>query len=187
LFLFLGLLVLSSCGTGLHLYSRDEFLQKVNLIENSGFEIVDNLGSELPDGWILLDDYPNQILIDSQVAHSGEKSLKIKKPAESINLTSDSFGVDPTCSYYCRCFIKSNAMSDEPVVLYFVTFDKGSKRINRFAQRIYPTSEWQMVEINTDSIDFNSSFGRIVLSIPQKPDLNIWVDDVESYTICESR
>ncbi len=186
-FIILIAFLLSSCGTRIHLYTRDEFLQKVNLIENSGFEVVDNLGSELPEGWIVLDDYRNKVIIDNQVAHSGEKSLKIKKPDVSINLTSDSFNVNPMCSYYSRCFIRANQATDKPVIFYFITFDEVSKRINRFAKRIYPTKEWTMVEIITDSVDQNSVFGRIVLSIPQESDLNIWVDDVESYTICENK
>jgi len=185
-FFILLIFTLCNCGTRIHLYTRDEFLQKVNLIENSGFEVVNNLGSELPEGWIVLDNYQNKVLIDDQVAHSGEKSLKIKKPDASINLTSDSFKVDPTCSYYSRCFIRANKTIDKPVVLYFITFDNGSKRINRFAKRVYPTSEWTMVEITTDTVDLGSAFGRVVLSIPQDSDINIWVDDFESYTICES-
>ncbi len=186
-FIFLIAVLLSSCGTRIHLYTRDEFLQKVNLIENSGFEVVDNLGSELPEGWIVLDDCRNKVLIDNQVAHSGEKSLKIKKPEACINLTSDSFSIDPTCSYYSRCFIRANQATNKPVIFYFITFDEGSKRINRFAKRVYPTQEWTMVEITTDSVDLHSAFGRIVLSIPQESDINIWVDDVESYTICDNK
>lgn len=182
----LAALMLTACGTRIHLYSRNEFLEKVNLIENSGFEVLDRFGSELPEGWILLDNSPDQVIIDSQIAHSGSKSLKIKKPLTSIQLTSDSFNVDPTCSYYCRCFLKANKNTKEPVTFYFITFDHDSKRINRFSQRVFPTQEWSMVEINTDSLDLNSAFGRIVLSIPDDSDINIWVDDVESYTICNT-
>ena len=185
-FFILIIFLLSSCGTMIHLYTRDEFLQKVNLIENSGFEVVDNLGSELPEGWIVLDNYQNKILVDNQVAHSGQQSLKIKKPEASINLTSDSFKVDPTCSYYSRCFIRANKAIDKPVILYFITFNEGSKRINRFSKRVYPTQEWGMVEITTDSVDLGSAFGRVVLSIPQGSDIDIWVDDFESYTICDT-
>jgi len=185
-FFILIILLLSSCGTMIHLYTRDEFLQKVNLIENSGFEVVDNLGSELPEGWIVLDNYQNKVLVDNQVSHSGQQSLKIKEPDSSINLTSDSFKVDATCSYYSRCFIRANKALDKPVILYFITFNEGSKRINRFAKRVYPTEEWTMVEITTDSVDLGSAFGRVVLSIPQGSDIDIWVDDFESYTICET-
>lgn len=179
--------IIAGCGTRIQLYSRDDFLQKVNLIENSGFEILDQFGSELPAGWVLLDSQPNQVLIDNQIAHSGSKSLKFKRPEIPFQLTSDSFRVDPTCSYYCRCFIKANKKTDDPVVFYFITFDQGSKRINRFAKRVYPSQDWTMVEINTDNIDLNSAFGRIVLAIPQDTDINLWVDDVEGYTICENK
>jgi hypothetical protein len=184
LFWVLIVFALCSCGTRIHLYTRDDFLQKVNLIENSGFEIIDELGSELPNGWVLIDHHPNQVLIDSQVSHSGERSLKIKKPLASINLTSDSFKVDPTCSYYSRCYIRANKNTQKPVVLFFITFDEGSKRINRFAKRVYPSQDWTLVEITTDNLDLNSAFGRVVLSIPQESDLDFWIDDVESYTIC---
>jgi hypothetical protein len=185
IFLLIALL-LTNCGTRIHLYNRDEFLQQVNLIENSGFEVIDSFGSELPEGWFLLETGLNQVLIDNQVAHSGSRSLKIKKPEADIQLTSDSFSVDPTCSYYSRCFIKANKIPKDPVVLYFFTFDNNSRRINRFAQRVYPNESWTLVEITTDVIDQGSAFGRIVLSIPQDSDISIWVDDVESYTICNN-
>lgn len=186
IFFILIFLLLCSCGTMIHLYTRDEFLQKVNLIENSGFEVVNNLGSELPEGWIVLDNYQNKVLVDNQVSHSGQQSLKIKEPDSSINLTSDSFKVDPTCSYYSRCFIRANKTLDKPVILYFITFNEGSKRINRFAKRVYPTEEWTMVEITTDSVDLGSAFGRVVLSVPPGSDIDLWVDDFESYTICDT-
>lgn len=179
--------LISSCGTRIQLYSRDEFLQQVNLIENSGFEMLDDLGSELPEGWILLNNDSRQVLIDSQVAHTGNKSLKIKKPDADLQLTSDSFSVDPTCSYYCRCFIRSDKTTDEPVILYFFTFDQSSKRINRFAKRVYPSLEWNMVEITANDLAAGSAFGRIVLSIPQDSAINIWIDDVESYNICSNK
>ena len=184
--LVLGLLILmSGCGTRIYLFSRDEFLEKVNLIENSGFEVMGNTGSELPDGWIVLDDSRNKIFVDNQVAHSGEKSLKIKTPEQKFNLTSDSFKIDPLCSYYCRSFIRANKPSKDPVIFYFFTFDKGSRQVNRFSKRVYLTEEWTEVEITTDNMDMDSVFGRIVLSIPNATDIDIWVDDVESYTICE--
>lgn len=179
-------LLITACGTRIHLYSRNDFLEKVNLIENSGFEIVNNMGSELPDGWIVLDNSNNNIFIDDQIAHSGSKSLKIKKPQSQINLTSDSFLVDPACSYYCRCFIKANQSSKEPVIFYFFTFDSGSKQVNRFSKRVYPTNDWTEVEITTDNMNMNSAFGRIVLSIPKESNINLWVDDMESYTICNT-
>jgi hypothetical protein len=185
--LFSLIILLSGCGTHIYLFTREEFLDKVNLMENSGFEVVNNAGSELPEGWIVLDDYRNKILVDSQIAHSGEKSLKIKMPGEKINLTSDSFNVNPSCSYYCRCFIRANKTSNDPVVFYFFTFDQDSHQVNRFSQRVYPSEEWTAVEITTDNMNMNSAFGRIVLSIPSKADLDIWIDDVESYTICENK
>ncbi|MCF7919089.1 MAG: hypothetical protein K9N06_04155 [Candidatus Cloacimonetes bacterium] len=188
LVLLLALLfLLSGCGTHIYLFTRDEYLERVNLIENSGFEVVDNMGSELPAGWIILDDCRNKIFLDDQISHSGEKSLKIKKPEQQFKLTSDSFNVDPTCSYYCRCFIKANKTCKDPVVFYFFTFDRDSHQVNRFSKRIYPTDEWTEVEITTDNMNMNSVFGRIVLSIPSEADINIWVDDVESYTICENK
>lgn len=186
LFLFLIFIIISGCGTRIHLYSRSEFLERVNLIENSGFEIAPNMGTELPEGWIVLNDYDNNIFIDDQIAHSGRKSLKIKKPNSKINLTSDSFNVDPSCSYYCRCFIKANKPGKDPVVLYFFTFDSGSNQVNRFSKRVYPSENWTEVEITTDEMNMNSAFGRVVLSIPQGSDINLWVDDMESYTICNT-
>lgn len=183
--LLLFLIFLSACSTRIHLYSRQEFLERVNLIENSGFEITDDLGSEMPNGWLVLDNYQNMIFVDENISHTGNNSLKIKKPLQDINLTSDSFQVDPTCSYYCRCFIKATKRSKDPVVFYFFTFNQDSKQVNRFSKRIYPSPEWQEVDITTSRMNEDSAFGRIVLSIPQEADINIWIDDVESYTICD--
>lgn len=178
-------LFIAGCGTRIHLYSREEFLNKVNLIENSGFENADSQNDGLPEGWIVLNNYSSKVVIDNSISHSGEKSLKINKPDPNLKLTSDSFEVDPSCSYYCHCFIKTNSACTEPVMFYFFTFDNGSKQVNRYSKKVYPTSEWTEVEITTDNMHENAMFGRIVLTIPKESDINLWVDDMESFTICD--
>ena len=177
-------LILSSCFVGTVMdFSEKDINGKENEVYNASFENGEYDPDEMPDGWSLLDDKSNYILWDNKISRTGLKSLKIQHPKSKINLISDAFPIDADYVYYSRFFVKTNYDSNQLITIRFLAFDAYGNRVSKFSENDLPKQDWTQIDITSGFLKSTARFGRIIISIPKKPDKIYWLDDIESYAV----
>jgi hypothetical protein len=68
-------------------------------------------------------------------------------------------------------------------VIRFLAFNAKGKRVNKFSNKGYPKEDWTQIDLTSGFLNSTARFGRIIISIPKKPDKIFWIDDVESYNV----
>jgi len=154
---------------------------KENIVPNSSFEVGTN---QMPEGWVVLNEAENNIVWDEGDAKEGSKCMKIDSKKSGANLISDEFVIDPHSVYYSRCYVKAQKLSDKPVTIHFIAFNKNGKKVNDYKKKVKLVSDWTLVELTTGFFDGSATYARIAVSIPADKDNNsYWVDDIESYNV----
>ena len=178
------LVFLSSCFFGTVMdFSEKDINGKENEVYNASFENGEYDPDEMPDGWSLLEDKSDNILWDNEISRTGLKSLKIQHPKNKINLISDAFSIDADYVYYSRFFVKTNYDSNQLITIRFLAFDANGNRVSKFSENELPKQDWTQIDITSGFLKSTARFGRIIVSIPKKPDKIYWLDDIESYAV----
>ncbi len=183
-FVFIGLLVLAGCFSGFVMnFSEKDIKNEKNVLVNPSFENGFYSYNEIPEGWMVMDKPNGTIFWDKDVHNSGEKSLKIENPRKTIRLISDSFVINPGAVYYIRAFVKSDRITSKQITLQFIVFDKEGKKVNVFGKKFFIEDKWTKLSLTAGFFKSSAKFARIIISIPRKPDVTFWIDDVEVYNI----
>lgn len=182
--LLILLVIISSCFFGSIMnFSEKDIVGKENVVFNPSFENGEFEANSMPEDWMVLNKPENQIFWDDNYRHSGGKSLKIQYPKSKINIISDAFPIDAEAVYYSRCFVKSSYQSNHPVTIRFLAFNSKGKRVNKFSSKGYPGEDWTQIDLTSGFLKSTARFGRIIISIPKKPDKIFWLDDIDSYNV----
>ena len=176
--------LLSGCAfSTISRFSAEDAEGKENIVSNSSFDMVDE-GSNMPQGWVVLNEQENNIIWDDESHDDEGKCLKVENTNDTANLVSDGFNIDPQSVYYSRCYIKSNKISKDPVIMHFIAFDRNGKKVNDYKKEVAVEEDWTLVELTTGFFDNSATLARIAVSIPEgSDDTSYWVDDIESYNV----
>ena len=164
-------------------FSEKDIKNEKNVLVNPSFENGFYSYNEIPEGWMVMDKPNGTIFWDKDVHNSGEKSLKIENPRKTIRLISDSFVINPEAVYYIRAFVKSDRLTSKQITLQFIVFDKEGKKVNVFGKKFFIEDKWTKLSLTAGFFKSSAKFARIIISIPRKPDVTFWIDDVEVYNI----
>ncbi|MCF7857921.1 MAG: hypothetical protein K9N07_01150 [Candidatus Cloacimonetes bacterium] len=176
--------ILSSCFWGSVMnFSEKDIKDKENVVYNSGFENDEFDPQIIPDGWFDLENTPEYLAWDNTDSHAGSRSLKVNFPKQNITIISDSFPIDADYVYYSRFFVKTNYNSNDTITIRFLAFDSKGKRVGKFSDKGLPEKEWTQIDITSGFLKSTARFGRIVISISEKPDKIYWLDDIESFAV----
>ena len=182
--IFTLVVFLSSCFFGTVMdFSEKDINGKENEVYNASFENGEYDPDEIPVGWSLLDNKSGYILWDNEVSRTGLKSLRIQNPKDKINIISDAFQIDADHVYYSRFFVKTNYDSNQLITIRFLAFDANGNRVSKFSENDLPKQDWTQIDITSGFLKSTARFGRIIISIPKKPDKIYWLDDIESYAV----
>ena len=178
------MMILTSCffGSIMH-FSEKDIADAVNVVINSSFEDGKFNSEALPEEWMVLDDAAEKIIWDDNNMHTGSKCLRIEYPDHKLNIISDAFPINPEYIYYSRCFLRTNYQSNHPIIIRFLAFNAKGKRVNKFSNKGYPKEDWTQIDLTSGFLNSTARFGRIIITLPKKPDKLFWIDDVESYSV----
>jgi len=180
LFILIFFLLLLSCGS-IPDMTRDDIGNKENLILNSSFEFGQYDPGLIPFGWFTVVNETRNIFWVGNEAQSGSKSIKVKTSAESIEIISESFPINPSNIYYLQCFLKSLKSKHAAVNLAFMAFDKKGKKVNYYYDTIYPEDIWTKLSFRTGFLDDKARYARVIVILPQSAGTDFWIDSVECF------
>ena len=183
--LIIGVIViLTSCYFGsIMRFSEKDIGDTVNAVINPSFEDGEYNSETLPEEWMVLNDAAEKVFWDDNYKRTDSKSLRVEYPDDKINIISDAFPINPEYVYYSRCFLRTNYRSNHSVIIRFLAFNAKGKRVNKFSNKGYPKEDWTQIDLTSGFLNSTARFGRIIISIPKKPDKIFWIDDVESYNV----
>ncbi len=175
--------ILAGCsfGTVIDLSSK-EGVGKENILQNSGFESASTVSS-VPINWSVVTEKEFPVEMCAISFHSGVSSLRIDQPESDISLVSDSFEIDNTSVYYSRCFVRTDKMSNKPLTLHLIAFNKDGDIVNKYSQEMIPSEEWSAIDFNSGFFKDSAILGRLVISVPEKNDNSFWIDDAEIFKV----
>ncbi len=175
--------ILTSCsfGTVIDLSSK-ESKGKDNILQNSSFENFQSENNNF-ENWSIFSKQEDTVTIEEVITRTGKNSILINRPETDISLISDSFEINNTSVYYSRCFVKTDKLSNKPLTLQLIAFNKKGDIVNRYSRDIVPTEEWTSIDFNSGFFKDSATSGRLVISVPEKNDNKFWIDDAEIFRV----
>lgn len=176
-------IILAGCsfGTVIDLSSKED-VGKENILQNPGFESADP-ESALPINWSVVTEEEFPVEKCAISFHSGVSSLRIEQPESDVSLVSDAFEIDNTSVYYSRCFVRTDKMSNKPLTLHLIAFNKDGDIVNKYSREMIPSEDWTAIDFNSGFFKDSAITGRLVVSVPEKNDNSFWIDDAEIFKV----
>ena len=183
---YFSIIMFTGCFFGSTLnFSEKDAEGKENLVFNPDFEGGEYNYNEVPLGWMVLNKTKPEAVVtwDSEIAHSGEKSVCVSIENSEVSLISEAFDINFQFAYYNRLFLMSDKWTGEGITCYFVTFDENGKIRNEISQKTSLQTEWSKLEFSTGFFKKEAKYARIVINFDIKGKRKIWVDNVGSFNV----
>ena len=180
LYVLFAFIILTACST-IPEISREDIVDRDNLLLNYSFELGMYDKDLMPLGWFTLTDEPGIIKWDQIFARTGSKSLKVSPEDSTVEIISESFPISPKNIYLINSYVRSLKSKQTSIKLAFMAFDKKGSKVNYYYKMFYPDSSWTEISFRTGFLNDHARYARVIIILPEKAGTDFWIDDVECF------